>query len=303
MTDVTASATIPIMKVSFVVVSPVRNEERYLQGTIDSFVAQTIRPSTWVIVDDGSSDATPRIAEKAAQAHPWIKVVRRPDRGFRHAGGGVIEAFYEGYPLVAQLPWDFLVKLDGDVSFAPDYFERCFARFEANPRLGIAGGTISNLENGQLKVESSVDPSFHVRGATKIYRRACWEAIGGLIQAPGWDTVDEVKANSLAWETRTFPDLLIQHHRHAGAAYGTWANYIKGGKASYIAGYHPLFMTAKCLSRLYRKPYLVAGLGLFCGFWKCFFTGTPRVKDPELLAYFRRQQFNRLLGRKSLWSQ
>lgn len=169
----------------YVIVSPVRNEEKYLPFTIKSLVAQTIKPALWIVVNDGSTDRTGQIAEEAAQSNSWIKVVNRADRGFRQAGGGVVEAFYEGYYLIEKESWDYVIKLDGDLSFGPDYFEQCFARFDEDQKLGIAGGTICAEIDGVLEAESKNDPMFHVRGATKIYRQDCWRAIGGLIHAPG----------------------------------------------------------------------------------------------------------------------
>ncbi len=288
--------------IRYVVITPVRNEASYLPLTIRSMVAQTVRPAMWVIVNDGSGDATGSIAEAAAQAHLWIQVVHRPDRGFRQAGGGVMDAFYDGYRLVENMPWDYLVKLDGDLSFEPDYFQRCFERFAADASLGIAGGTICSQRNGVLEEESKIDPAFHVRGATKIYRAECWRAIGGLIRAPGWDTVDEVKANMLGWRTRTLEGVHAIHHRPTGAAYGSWRDMSKGGVANYIAGYHPLFMFLKCIRRLADRPYLIGGCALWTGYLKAWLRRTPRVADPDLIRYFQRQQLNRLLGRPSLWS-
>ena len=286
---------------NYVVISPVRNEEQYLPDTIASMVAQSIPPRLWIIVNDGSTDRTGAIAEGAARSHGWIRVLSRPDRGFRKAGGGVVDAFYEGYQLVEREPRDYLVKLDGDLSFEADYFERCFHHFSKNERLGIAGGTICSRRGEIVEVESKVDPRFHVRGATKIYREACWRDIGGLIRAPGWDTLDEVKANMLGWATRTLGDINVIHHRPTGAAYGKWNDMAKGGMANYIAGYHPLFMFLKCLRRMAERPYLLGGSALLFGFVKGYLKRVPQVEDKALIRYFRQQQMNRLLFRKSLW--
>jgi glycosyltransferase involved in cell wall biosynthesis len=286
----------------YAVISPVRNEEKYLPATIKSLMAQTVRPTHWIIVNDGSTDLTRRIAEEAAQSNTCIQVVNRSDRGFRKAGGGVVEAFYEGYRLIDNMSWDYLVKLDGDLSFGPDYFEKCFARFDEDQKLGIAGGTICAEINGALRAEAKNDPAFHVRGATKIYRGDCWRAIGGLIHAPGWDTLDEVKANMLGWKTRTLAGINVHHHRPTGAAYGAWNDRVKSGMANYIAGYHPLFMLLKAMKRMGEKPYLVGGCGLLFGFCKGYVKKIPQVEDKPLISYFRQQQINRLLGRKSLWS-
>lgn len=287
----------------YIVICPVRNEEQYLPSTIKSMVAQTVRPTHWIIVNDGSKDKTREIAEAAAREHPWIRVVTRADRGMRKAGGGVVDAFYDGFKLVEGESWDYLIKLDGDLSFEPDYFEKCFAHFDQDPKLGIAGGTIcSNNPDGVLEAESKNDPKFHVRGAVKTYKHACWKDIGGLIHAPGWDTMDEVKANMMGWVSATLAGINVIHHRPTGAAYGAWNDRVKGGLANYIVGYHPLFMFLKCLRRLAEKPYLIGGLGLWCGFLKGYFKRVPQVEDKELIRYFRQQQINRLLGRKSLWA-
>jgi len=285
----------------YVIISPVRDEAKYLPRLIRALQGQTITPAKWIIVNDGSKDQTGAIADEAQQTNDWIQVIHRSDRGFRQAGGGVIDAFYKGFEVIADESWDFVVKLDGDLSFEPDYFEQCFRQFEHSPRLGIGGGVVCGLVGGKLEEESKGDPRFHVRGATKIYRRGCWEKIGGLIRAPGWDTLDEVKANMLGWETRTFSEIKLEQHRPTGAAYGAWKDRVKSGLANYIAGYHPVFMVAKCLGRMLRKPYLVGGFGLLFGFVKGYAKRIPQVPDRELIKYFRQQQINRLLGRRSLW--
>ena len=138
-------------------------------------------------------------------------------------------AFYDGYPAVREERWEFIVKLDGDLTFEPGYFEACLAQFANDARLGIGGGTILVRENGRLRVDSPDDPPFHVRGATKIYRRACWEQISPLVRAPGWDTIDEVTANMHGWSTRTFSDVTLVQQRGTGSADGEWRNCTKTG--------------------------------------------------------------------------
>ena len=287
--------------IRYIILSPVRNEAQYLPGTIASVASQTIRPLLWIIVNDGSTDDTSRIADDAARSYDWIRVVHRPDRGFRKAGGGVVDAFYAGYQLAESEKWDYLVKLDGDLSFHPDFFQRCFRHFDEDPRLGIAGGTLYISVNDILEVEAKRDPKFHVRGATKIYRRQCWEEIGGLLRAPGWDTMDEVKANMLKWVTLTLFDVTAIHHRPTGAAYGTWNDRVKNGLACYITGYHPLFMLLKCLTRMAERPYIIGGSGLLFGFLKGYVKRVRQINDKALIKYFQRQQLNRLLFQKSLW--
>jgi poly-beta-1,6-N-acetyl-D-glucosamine synthase len=283
----------------YVVITPARDEEEHIEKTLNSMIAQTIRPVQWIVVNDGSSDATGSILDRYAHTHPWITALHRPDRGFRQAGTGVIHTFYFGYDHLHTTGWDYLVKLDADLSFEPKYFERCFAEFEKDSRLGIAGGGIYHLENGTLKLEPH--PLFHVRGATKIYRRECWEQLAGLIRAPGWDTVDELKANMLGWRTRTFAEFPLVHHRITGAADGTWRDALKNGRANYVTGYHPLFLLLKVLKRLPQRPYVLGSLGLLWGYLTAAYKRVPQVDDAALIAYTRRQQLRRLLFLDSIW--
>lgn len=285
----------------FIVITPARNEQDNLPHTIQAMTSQTWKPATWVIVNDGSTDSTGDIIDAAAREHSWIIAIHRANRGFRKQGGGVVEAFNDGFAQVAAQAWEFVVKLDADLSFGSDFFERCLTRFESDPTLGIGGGLICHDTKGQLRAESPGDPAFHVRGATKIYRRRCWEQIGGLIAAPGWDSIDELKANMLAWTTQTFREVPITHYRYTGTADGTWKNYVKFGVANYITGYHPVFMLVKCCKRMFQRPYLVGAVGLSWGFCKGYIRRLPQVNDPGLIDYVRRQQMNKLLFRPSVW--
>jgi poly-beta-1,6-N-acetyl-D-glucosamine synthase len=283
----------------YVIITPVRDEEEHVQATIESITAQTVRPAEWVIVDDGSTDRTGAITDRSSAQFPWIRVIHRPNRGFRKAGGGVVDAFYEGYNSLRCSDWDFLVKLDGDLSFSPDYFERCFEKFRTQPDLGIGGGEIWHKSGGMLNLEAG--PRFHVRGATKIYRRACWEALGGLMPAAGWDTIDEVKANMLGWKTRSFEDLRLIHHRLTGVADGLLHDRMKYGSVCFTCGYHPLFVLARCVYRVTRKPYVVGSLAMLFGYLKGYFTDTPQVNDERVVRYLRTQQLKRLFGLRTVW--
>jgi glycosyltransferase involved in cell wall biosynthesis len=284
---------------NYVIISPVRDEEQYIEKTIRSVVAQTILPIRYVIVNDGSSDKTGSIIDEYARKYPWVSAVHRADRGFRNSAGGEVDAFYEGYKTLNGAAWDFIVKLDGDLSFDPGYFEQCISNFDAEENLGIGGGDIYNLEHDKLELEH--DPQFHVRGAAKMYSRECWEALKGMYAINGWDTLDEVKANMLGWKTRTFTNLKIVQHRPTGRAVGSWKNAVKNGVGGYTAGYHPLYMVLKCLKRLFLKPYVVESAGLMYGFLKGYLTRMPQVDDKNLIRYLRRQQLNKLLLRPTIW--
>jgi biofilm PGA synthesis N-glycosyltransferase PgaC len=289
----------PVGNTKYVLVTPVRDEESYIRLTIQSVVHQTVLPQQWAIVNDGSKDTTGQIIDDYARKYSWIRAVHRRDRGYRKWGAGIIEAFYDGYHALTCSDWEFMCKLDGDLSFEPSYFESLWWKFAANPKLGIAGAYLYHLENGKKTIEEH--PVFHVRGGAKTYRRACWDVLGGLWVGPGSDTVDEVKANMLGWSSRSFTDLEIQHHRWTGAAYGRWGGIVKDGKTDYVSGYHPLFVLAKACFRLFRRPYLVGSVGLLYGYIQGQLERIPRVDDPHLIRYLRRQQINKLIGRETIW--
>jgi biofilm PGA synthesis N-glycosyltransferase PgaC len=283
----------------YVIITPVRDEERYIEATIASVRHQTVLPVEWVLVDDGSTDRTGSILDRYAAEFPWIHVVHRPNRGFRKSGGGVMEAFYSGYNALHCGDWEFIVKLDGDLTFSEDYFERCFGLFAREPELGVGGGDIYHDCGGTQELEAN--PRFHVRGATKIYRRTCWDAIGGLWQAPGWDTIDEVKANMLGWRSHSFSEIQVVHHRFTGTAEGLMRDRMKKGLACYVSGYHPLFLAAVCVSRLIQKPYVAGSAAIFYGFLKGYWTRVPRVNDIRVIKYLRTQQLRRLCGLETIW--
>ena len=283
----------------YVVVTPVRDEQQYLPLTIKSMVNQAIRPQQWVIVNDGSKDGTGELIEEAARQHSWIRAVHRGDRGYRKWGAGIIEAFYDGYNALDCTDWEFMSKLDGDLSFEPDYFESTFAKFRENPKIGIGGGVLYHDENGQRVLESH--PKFHVRGGVKIYRRSCWEAIGGLWVGPGSDTIDEVKANMLGWTTSSFFDIHMTHHRFTGASWGRWGGLVKDGKIDYVSGYHPLFLAAKSIVRLARRPYFLGSFALVYGYISAYLNRIPQVDDPSVIRYLRQQQLARLFGGETIW--
>jgi len=289
----------PASSIKYVVITPVRDEQEFLPRTIASVVRQTIRPAEWIIVNDGSKDGTGEVIAAAACEHPWIRGVDRKDRGFRKWGAGIIEAFYSGFDALSCTDWHFMCKLDGDLSFAPDYFAASFQKFAENSRLGIGGGMLYHEENGVRTLETH--PIFHVRGGTKIYKRECWEAMGGLWVGPGSDTLDDVKANMLGWTSASFPDILVNHHRWTGASFGKWGGITKNGKTDYVSGYHPLFLFAKCAKRIFERPYVLGSLALGYGYLAARWQNMPQVDDPRLIKYLQAQQLAKLMGRETIW--
>jgi len=282
----------------YCIITAVRDEEQFISHTIESVLAQTVKPLEWIIVDDGSRDQTGAIIAQYADRNSWIRFVRRKDRGHRSKGGGV-EAFLEVFPKIRCHDWEYLVNLDGDLTFDADYFELCFEQFRRMPKLGIGGGTVYAKMSGRWQPEQA--PAFHVRGAAKIYRRECWEALGGLWPGLGWDTVDEVKANQLGWNTQTFPNLKLFHQRLSGLMWGAWEFSVMDGEADYVVGYLPLFFALKCVRHLVNSPIFIRSIGMLFGYLRCIIRQAPRVNDPELVQYLRTQQFRRLLGLSTIW--
>lgn len=278
---------------TYSIISPVRNEAQYLSRTIQSVVRQQLRPLEWVIVDDGSSDTTAAIAEAAAARYPWIKVIRRSNRGFRQPGRGVVETFNEGVAQLTNKQPDFLCKMDGDLEFGADYFVTLLREFAVKPRLGMASGT-TYLENASGKlIREKVAPNFVV-GPIKLYRRTCLEEIGGLEPHLGWDTIDVYRARMCGWQTANYPELKVIHLRQMGTAKGIVWGKMKTGIGEYYYGSHPLFVLARCLYRMTERPFGVIGISIALGYLRALLSRARRIDDPAFIRFLREDQMSRL---------
>ena len=278
----------------YVVITPVRDEAEFIEKTIHSMIQQTVRPTEWIIVNDGSTDETPEIVTRHAAEHPWIKLVNREDRGIRQRGKGIVEAFYKGYEALADQDYGFIVKLDGDLSFEPTYFESLLHEFTFRPRLGIAGGGVYERFGGEPWKLCTVKD--HVRGPTKVYKRACFEAIGGLVPSMGWDGIDEWKARTLGWEVRSFTELKVLHYRITGAATGPLKSNLEQGYGAHYMGYHPLYMIARGIRHMFYRPYLIGGMAMIASYFLAWLRGKERLQDPSVIRYVRRTQLRQLAG-------
>ena len=288
------------MKTAYVVISPARNEERHIERMLKCMISQTIPPREWIIVDDGSSDRTAEIVCIYAEQHPWIRLVSLPDRGKRQRGPGVVEAFYQGYGRLNQSDYDFIVKLDVDLSFDATYFEELLRRFAASPTLGIAGGALYIPRQGRWVLDKA--PLDNVLGPTKVYRRECFEQIGGLVRSLGWDAIDDLRAQLRGWQTRTFTDLVVLHHRPIGTRSGGFGAGVEHGRGAYFMGAHPLYVLLRGIYRMVRdRPPLVAGLGLLYGYARSWLKREPRIDDAEVIALLRRKQMQRLFPLRAVY--
>lgn len=219
----------------YYVIIPAHNEEKYLSDTLISVTKQTLTPKLVIVVNDNSTDNTENILDKFIAAHPFIKKVNTSSSTVHMPGSKVINAFNKGLEQLDD-EYDFLVKLDADIILPTDYFERIAQKFKADPDIGIAGGFAYELDSqGQWKLNHPMDKN-HVRGAFKAYSKSCFQAIGGLRNAMGWDTVDELLAQFHGFKILTDTELHLKHLRPLGQAYNKKAKLLQG-KAMYSMRY------------------------------------------------------------------
>lgn len=283
-----------ISSIKYIIISPVRNEEKNIEKTLESVVSQTMKPIRWVIVNDGSSDGTADIVEKYAVAFNWISLIILPDRGYYDLmSGGEIKAFYRGYDKVRNLDFHFLAKLDGDVSFDERYFENLFREFYLNNKLGIASGACYYYDRSELVLEQS--HKRHVRGAARVYRKQCWEDIGGVIDDLGWDAIDVYKARLLGWDTYSFEKMKVIHHVKTWAKGGLLHGRMRSGRMYYLMGAHPVFFGARVIGAILESPFMFASCAMAYGYLKAFLLREKRVVDQTLMNYIRKEQLERLI--------
>jgi glycosyltransferase involved in cell wall biosynthesis len=278
----------------YAIVSPVRDEAEHLRRTIDSIAAQTHRPSLWVIVDDGSSDATPEIAAAAAAEHDWIRVHTRQARTSDGRGRGkpIVEAFNAGLADV-DVPYEFVVKLDGDLHLPPHYFDWVASVFERVPRAGIVGGVGLVPDDGEWVPDAIGRHT--VVGYAKAYRAACLEDIGGLQASMGWDGIDEYSARARGWSVHVLTELQILHYRRRGAAQAWWRARWDEGKGNAFMGYLPSFVLVRAAYRgIVERPPVLGGIVLLGGWAWSRLRRAPQVPDAAARAELRSEQRRRL---------
>lgn len=252
----------------------------------------------WIIVSDGSTDRTDDIVMRYAMGYNFIRLLRREPNSNRNYASQVY-AMLTGVEHVKELEYDFIGCLDADVSFEPHYYESILARFRANPRLGIAGGWLWNKDNNGFRKQSA--SSDHVAGPIQMFRRKCYEEIGGLTPTPsrvgGADTIAEITARMKGWQTKSFSDLRVLHYRQVGTATissNVWRVKIKGGIFQYSIGYHWLFVLVRSLYKIFQRPYLLGSILTLYGFCLANLQRKERVMPNEVVKYLRREQLSKL---------
>jgi len=286
----------------YAIISPCRNEEQYIQKTLDSVLNQTRLPTDWIIVDDGSSDNTPIILKTYAKEHPFIRIVTRKNRGYRKVGQGVIDAFYAGYDSIDINSYDFLCKLDLDLILPPRYFESIIDRMVNNLRIGCCSGKPYYFHKKSGKLVSEYCGDENAVGASKFYRVSCFKQIGGFVREVMWDGIDGHRCRMHGWIACSWdvPDLKIIHLRPMGSSHkGILAGRFRHGYGQYFMGTSAIYMISSAIYRMIRKPYIVGGIAMLCGFIASFITKKPRLEDKNFRDFLRKYQFNCLImGKK-----
>ena len=278
----------------YVLITPAHNEEAFIQKTLDSMVAQTVLPEPWVIVDDGSTDRTAEIVESWAGRHPWIELVRRPQRLDRSFAGKV-HAFNAGLERVQSIQFEVVGNLDADLSFDPDYLEFLMRKFSEDPLLGVAGTPF--VEDGYDSARDSFEGENHVAGGCQLFRRECFERIGGFIPNPagGVDWIAVTTARMKGWKTRSFLEKRFHHHRTLGTAgRGDLRALFSYGEKDYYLGGSPVWQLFRVAYRMAKKPVLLGGLALLSGYCWAALRRVKRAVSPELMRFHRREQKKKL---------
>lgn len=278
---------------TYVLITPARNEAAFIEKTIHSVLAQTVRPLRWVIVSDGSTDGTDEIVNKYAADHRWIELVRLPERRERHFAGKV-HAFNAGYSKVADLDYDVIGNLDADITFDEKYFDFLLDKFAANPKLGVAG-TPFREESHQYDYRfTSIQ---HVSGACQLFRRDCFKEIGGYIpiKIGGIDLTAVLTARMKGWQTRSFPEKACVHHRQMGTAkQNALMVAFRGGKGDYILGSHPLWEFCRCMYQTTRRPLWLGGMFRLTGFTIAMVSRSEKLVSSDLAQFRKAEQMHRL---------
>jgi glycosyltransferase involved in cell wall biosynthesis len=279
---------------TYVIVTPARNEAQFIELTIKSVLGQTKKPLRWIIVSDGSTDGTDDIVRKYAAEYSWIELVRMPERQERNFAGKVY-SFDAGYQSTRGLKYDVIVSLDADISFGEDYFAYLLEKLSNDAALGLVGTPFKERTN------STYDYRFvnieHVSGACQVFRRRCFEEIGGYkpVKSGCIDHIAVVSARMKGWKTRTFTDQICFHHRAMGTAQqNIMAARFKGGRKDYLIGNHPLWELSRVIYQLSRQPIVLGGLMLACGYAWAMIRHEKRPVSAELVAFVRREQLARL---------
>jgi poly-beta-1,6-N-acetyl-D-glucosamine synthase len=299
----------------YCLITPCLDEAIYARRTLDAVTSQSVQPSLWVIVDDGSKDETPTIIQEYAARYPYIRTIRRSNRGKRILGAGVIEAFYTGYNTINPDDFDYICKFDLDLDIPPNYFESLMKRMEQNPRLGTCSGKPyfhkqSLVSRGRTSPDNSQRTPFPIDsrkgfisekcgdensvGMSKFYRTSCFKEICGFVRYLMWDGIDGHRCRMLGWIAVSWddPELRFEHLRPMGTSHKNWwTGRVRHGIGQYYMGTIFPYMLASALFRMTRPPFIIGGVAMLWGYAKSLFSNHPRYNDPDFRKFLRRYQW------------
>lgn len=278
----------------YVLITPARNEEAFIENTIESVIHQTYLPLKWVIVEDGSTDKTAEIVSRYLSQYPWIEMVQMPKRRDRSFAAKV-QAFNAGYKRVSELDFEIVGNLDADLSFDREYLHFLVGKFAMDANLGVAGTVFE--ENGYSSERQSFEGRNHVAGGCQLFRKRCFEAIGGFTpnKAGGVDWIAVTTARMMGWKTESFREKSFFHHRHLGTAErGVLSSQFSYGEKDYYLGGHPVWEVSRVVYRAAKPPYILGGLALGAGYCWAFLRRTPRPVSRKLMSFHRKEQMAKL---------
>jgi biofilm PGA synthesis N-glycosyltransferase PgaC len=291
-----------IMDKSYVIISPCRNEQDYMRKTLDTVVNQTVKPTLWVIVDDGSTDETPNILKEYQAQYDFITIVTRANRGHRSVGPGVIDTFYAGYNTINVDDYNYICKLDLDLELPLEYFELLIEEMHKEPRLGTYSGKPYFYDGKSTELIPEVCGDESSVGMTKFYRTACFKEIGGFVRQVMWDGIDSHRCRTLGWMSRSddHENMRFIHLRAMGSSQKSIiTGRIRHGYGQYFMGTNFLFLLASVIYRLNKKPYVIGALSTFWGYVNSALTGKERLKDPVMQKLMNRFQWHSLFVGKN----
>ena len=279
---------------SYVLITPARNEETFIERTIHSVIQQTALPLKWVIVDDGSTDRTSCIVSRYLEQYPWMELVQMPE-GRDRSFASKVDAFNAGYERVRDLPYEIIGNLDGDISFENDHFEFLIAKFKEDHALGVAGTIFG--EEGYSSEKDSFEGHNHVAGGCQLFRKQCWEEIGGYFphRAGGIDWVAVTTARMMGWKTESFREKSFFHYRRLGTSERSiLSSLFSYGEKDYYLGGHPVWELFRVIYRVAKPPFIIGGVALGLGYCWAFLRRIPRSVSQELMAFHRKEQMAKL---------
>lgn len=282
---------------SYLIVMPARNEATYIEACLNCIVAQSLLPTLLIVVDDGSTDATPSIVERFAGDYDWIRLLRKKDRGVRSVGPGVIETFYMGLNSINIDDFEFVCKLDADMTFGINYFQRAIDLLRSEERLASISGKVFNprLLPGRLVEERIIDE--HVAGQAKLYKVEAFKDIGGFVREVMWDGIDCHMARAKGWVVRSVrdSDLNLYHHRLMGSSYKSVLHgRLRWGRGQYFMGSHPLYVLASGVNRLFERPFVIGGVLIIVGYFFALLKRSTVFGDVDFRRHLRSWQIRRL---------